>query len=825
MRRFPKAIAFSFIFLLSLVGCSGEPIPGPKGDQGVPGEVGPQGPQGEPGQTGPQGEPGQMGPQGPAGNDGTDGISIISVEKTSSDGNIDTYTITYSDGNTSTFTVTNGQNGTDGAQGPQGDQGIQGNPGKDGHTPVITISEDGYWVVDGEKTSTLALGQKGETGVSIINTYINESGDLIIEYSDGTSQNAGHMKDTNICTVTFHVDDDVVSIKNVNKGEKVSRPTLEETAGYTVSDWYFLDGSAHESWKFFGYVVTEDIDLYANFTYNEYTISFVDDKFQHELNNLAVIFDHEFELPTVLQTGYKFSGWKDTEGNVFSSGIYRVASDITLYAVWDVNIYSVYLNPDGGSLDDRWLYVAYDSLYSLPIPTRLNYIFLGWFDGDTKISNKATWKFTENKSFYAKWTNVANTYVFDAGDGTCELDSMVIGWEEEYELPTASLEGFTFYSWCLGEQEIPLKGTWTYSNSSGVLEAKYIFNLDYLQIENGVITGTNSDFPGGNFIIPGEVNSIGNYAFSDCSNLISITIPDSVTSIGKSAFQGCTSLTSITIPDSVATIGKDAFDSCFSLTSITIPNKVTSINAATFYRCVNLTSVEISDNCREIGDNAFEKCSSLKSIIIPDSVISIGVAAFYECKKLTSATIGNGVTSIHDSAFRDCLSLVSINIPNGVLSIGDNAFRNCTFLKSIIIPDGVEIIGTYTFYGCKSLSSAIIGNGVGWIGDYAFEGCSSLTSITLPNSVTTIRFYAFYGLPLKYIVIGSGVTNVSPHAFENSWPMVIYYVGNSYDFDLAFRDYSYIYTHERYFYSEHEPTKEGNYWHYVDGSPTIWTNI
>jgi hypothetical protein len=68
-----------------------------------------------------------------------------------------------------------------------------------------------------------------------------------------------------------------------------------------------------------------------------------------------------------------------------------------------------------------------------------------------------------------------------------------------------------------------------------------------------------------------SVDSIGNWAFDDCSGLTSITIPNSVMSIGGNAFSYCSSLTSITIPNSVESIENYAFLFCDGLTSTSVP--------------------------------------------------------------------------------------------------------------------------------------------------------------------------------------------------------------------------------------------------------------
>ena len=73
------------------------------------------------------------------------------------------------------------------------------------------------------------------------------------------------------------------------------------------------------------------------------------------------------------------------------------------------------------------------------------------------------------------------------------------------------------------------------------------------------------------YIIPQGIREIGESAFSECSNLKTITIPDSVHSIGSSAFYSCSNLSSVSIPDSVSYIGYGAFENCDFLTLIVAP--------------------------------------------------------------------------------------------------------------------------------------------------------------------------------------------------------------------------------------------------------------
>ena len=278
-----------------------------------------------------------------------------------------------------------------------------------------------------------------------------------------------------------------------------------------------------------------------------------------------------------------------------------------------------------------------------------------------------------------------------------------------------------------------------YTSSDGTVVTPYDPDaLDASILSNEYVEGL------GIITFDGDVMSIGDWTFLNCTRLNSITIPDSVTRIGDYAFYYCTGLTSITIPDSVSSIGDCAFRKCRSLTSITIPDSVTSIGGAAFIDCTGLTSITISDRVTSIRDYLFSNCTSLTSITIPDSVTSIDHDAFQGCTSLTSITIPDSVTRIGDYAFSACKGLTSITIPDSVTSIGNQIFSGCSSLSSITIPDSVTRIGNYVFSNCTSLTSITIPDSVTSIGNHTFSGCSSLTSITIPDSVTSIEGWAFY---------------------------------------------------------------------------------
>ena len=140
-----------------------------------------------------------------------------------------------------------------------------------------------------------------------------------------------------------------------------------------------------------------------------------------------------------------------------------------------------------------------------------------------------------------------------------------------------------------------------------------------------------------------NLTEVGDWAFCDCTNLLTIQIPNSVTRIGTGAFFHCEALEEVTLSNRLTELGDSAFFGCFKLksfkgkyatkdgrclivngelrhfaqngiTEYTIPSEATVIGFEVFYSCTKLKSVHIHSKVTQIKDFAFYYCEGLKSV-------------------------------------------------------------------------------------------------------------------------------------------------------------------------------------------------------------------
>ena len=247
-------------------------------------------------------------------------------------------------------------------------------------------------------------------------------------------------------------------------------------------------------------------------------------------------------------------------------------------------------------------------------------------------------------------------------------------------------------------------------------------NWEYL-VKNGEATITGYTGSASAVTIPRTIGGypvimIGDFAFSGCTSLTSVTIPNGVTTIGERAFSDCLLLTSISFPKSVTRISEQAFIYT-SLTSInvdpdnsyykSIDGVLYTKDGKTLVSCpTKKTSVTIPNGVKEIGNWAFSLCEMLTKVTFPNSLKKIGNMAFWHCASLTSITLPRSLTTIDENAFAECLSLERVTIPDSVTKISGGTFSLCYSLESVTIPVGVTEIGNGAFL-CHSLTTVYYG--------------------------------------------------------------------------------------------------------------------
>ena len=194
------------------------------------------------------------------------------------------------------------------------------------------------------------------------------------------------------------------------------------------------------------------------------------------------------------------------------------------------------------------------------------------------------------------------------------------------------------------------------------------------------------------------VTEIGNYAFSACTALATVTIPDSVTTIGNYTFNACRALATVTIPDSVTTIGNYTFNDCRALATVTIGKDVTTIGDYAFNGCNKLLTVNVPcDWDTENPPYAFDEnvLKKYHNIVIDEAVAATctktGLTEGQHCTRCDDKTVAQEVVP----ALNHKGTLVQVEAKaKTCTTVGWEAYEYCTacdYTTKVEIPASHEL--------------------------------------------------------------------------------------------------------------------------------------
>ena len=229
-------------------------------------------------------------------------------------------------------------------------------------------------------------------------------------------------------TITFDTKGgNTIAPVTVKEGEKVAEPSsLPTKEGFTFDGWYTDD--TYTTKYNFEDAVTKNITLYAKWNevvVTKYTVTF-DTKGGNTIAPVTVKEGEKVAEPTTAPTkeGFTFDGWyQDVTLNTKFDFNTSVVSNLTLYAKWIENKYTVTFDANGGS-GTMTPVTDLTGEYTLPAngftaPTGKQ--FKGWsLTTDGAIVTKVD--MTENKTVYAIWKDIIYSYEFLESTGEQTID-------------------------------------------------------------------------------------------------------------------------------------------------------------------------------------------------------------------------------------------------------------------------------------------------------------------------------------------------------------------------------------------------------------------
>ena len=158
--------------------------------------------------------------------------------------------------------------------------------------------------------------------------------------------------------------------------------------------------------------------------------------------------------------GYTFGGWNKADGTAWDYASDKVTDNITLYAKWAANTYTITFDTAGGS-EIAPITQDYGTVITAPeAPTRKGYTFIGW---DKEIPTTMP---AENMTVTAQWKINRYTITFDTNGG-----SEIVPITQDYGTAITSpadptREGYAFIGWdteiptTMPAENITLKAKW-----------------------------------------------------------------------------------------------------------------------------------------------------------------------------------------------------------------------------------------------------------------------------------------------------------------------------------------------------------------------------
>ena len=268
--------------------------------------------------------------------------------------------------------------------------------------------------------------------------------------------------DPNIYTVTYNLNDGIVSTENRTSFTKFDTFTLNNPTkrGYTFVGWTGSNGATPETTVTIPIGTRENLNYEANWTEDRYTIIYNLDGGNADNTREYTINSNNITLNIPTKTGYTFKGWTGTDLTQKTLNVTIPSNSVgnrEYTANWQANTYTVIFNKNTGSGSMANQEITYDVKTNLKsnVFTKTGYTFAGWnteADGNGKeYRDKAEVEnlITDGEiTLYAQW--MVNNYEVTFTNDNATYEVQLVKYNEKASKPVdPSKDDATFVGWYL----------------------------------------------------------------------------------------------------------------------------------------------------------------------------------------------------------------------------------------------------------------------------------------------------------------------------------------------------------------------------------------